>query len=152
MRSDEAGGIDDPHPPLRERKKKLVATKSLAALHAHGCLIRRRRRRRRTLRRIWARIRGPSFVHHHPSLALTRGRCRRILRAMGNPFVHLDLATDDPAAAKKFYKTVFDWKFNDFPEMKWTGIDVGQGVGGGIAGKTMPTQPTAWSAYVDVTD
>jgi uncharacterized protein len=71
---------------------------------------------------------------------------------MGNPFVHLDLSTDDPAAAKKFYKSVFDWKFKDFPEMKWTGIDVGKGVGGGIGGKNMPTQPTAWTAYVDVTD
>ena len=71
---------------------------------------------------------------------------------MANPFVHLDLSTDDPAAAKKFYKSVFDWKFKDFPEMKWTGIDVGQGVGGGIGGKEMPGQPTAWTAYVDVTD
>ncbi len=71
---------------------------------------------------------------------------------MGNPFVHLDLSTDDPAAAKKFYKSVFDWKFRDFPDMNWSGIDVGQGVGGGLGGKQMPTQPTAWTAYVDVTD
>ena len=71
---------------------------------------------------------------------------------MANPFVHLDLSTNDVAAAKKFYKSVFDWKFKDFPEMKWTGIDVGKGVGGGIGGKNMPTQPTAWTAYVDVTD
>jgi predicted enzyme related to lactoylglutathione lyase len=71
---------------------------------------------------------------------------------MGNPFVHLDLATDDVTAAKKFYKSVFDWKFTDFPQMKWTGIDVGAGVGGGMGSKQMPTQPTAWTAYVDVTD
>jgi len=71
---------------------------------------------------------------------------------MANPFVHLDLTTDDVAAAKKFYKSVFDWKFTDFPQMKWTGIDVGKGVGGGMGGKQMPTQPTAWTPYVDVTD
>ncbi|MBX3188908.1 MAG: VOC family protein [Labilithrix sp.] len=71
---------------------------------------------------------------------------------MGNPFVHLDLSTDDPAAAKKFYKSVFDWKFRDFPAMQWTGIDVGKGVGGGLGGKQMPSQPTAWTAYVDVAD
>jgi uncharacterized protein len=71
---------------------------------------------------------------------------------MGNPFVHLDLSTDDPGAAKKFYKSVFDWSFKDFPQMQWSGIDVGKGVGGGIGKKQMPTQPTAWTAYVDVAD
>jgi predicted enzyme related to lactoylglutathione lyase len=71
---------------------------------------------------------------------------------MGNPFVHLDLTTDDVTAAKKFYKSVFDWQFRDFPQMKWTGIDVGQGVGGGMGAKQSPNQPTAWTAYVDVAD
>lgn len=71
---------------------------------------------------------------------------------MGNPFVHLDLAADDIGAAKKFYKRVFDWKFKDMPDMNWTGIDVGKGVGGGIGVKQMPNQPTSWTAYVDVAD
>lgn len=71
---------------------------------------------------------------------------------MGNPFVHLDLTTSDPAAAKKFYKSVFDWKFLEFPAMGWTGIDVGTGVGGGIGGKQDPSTPTAWTAYVGVDD
>lgn len=71
---------------------------------------------------------------------------------MGNPFVHLDLTCDNPAAAKKFYKSVFDWKFIEFPDMQWTGIDVGEGVGGGLGGKQMPEQPTAWTAYVGVDD
>lgn len=71
---------------------------------------------------------------------------------MGNPFVHLDLTTDDVSAAKKFYKSVFDWQFRDFPQMQWTGIDVGKGVGGGMGGKQSPNQPTTWTAYVDVTD
>lgn len=71
---------------------------------------------------------------------------------MGNPFVHLDLSTTDPAAAKKFYGAVFDWKFNDFPQMNWTGIDVGQGVGGGLGPKQDPQQPTSWTAYVAVDD
>ena len=71
---------------------------------------------------------------------------------MGNPFVHLDLSTDDVGAAKKFYKSIFKWKLKDFPGMNWTGIDVGKGVGGGMAGKNMPNQPTAWTAYVEVSD
>ena len=75
-----------------------------------------------------------------------------LLPRMGNPFVHLDLSTDDVGAAKKFYKSVFDWSFQDFPQMQWSGINVGKGVGGGIGKKQMPTQPTAWTAYVDVSD
>ena len=71
---------------------------------------------------------------------------------MGNPFVHLDLACDDPAAAKKFYKSIFDWKFKEMPSMNWTGIDVGKGVGGGLGQKQMAQQPTAWTAYVEVAD
>jgi predicted enzyme related to lactoylglutathione lyase len=71
---------------------------------------------------------------------------------MGNPFVHLDLSTTDPAAAKKFYGAVFDWKFQDFPQMNWTGIDVGAGVGGGLGPKQDPQQPTSWTAYVSVDD
>jgi uncharacterized protein len=71
---------------------------------------------------------------------------------MGNPFVHLDLACDDVAAAKAFYKSVFDWKFQDFPAMNWAGIDVGQGVGGGMAVKQDPSHPTTWTAYVGVDD
>jgi predicted enzyme related to lactoylglutathione lyase len=83
---------------------------------------------------------------------LTSATHRSILAGMGNPFVHLDLTTDNPSAAKKFYKKVFDWKFKEFPAMKWTGIDVGKGVGGGIGPKQMPGAPTAWTAYVDVAD
>ncbi len=71
---------------------------------------------------------------------------------MGNPFCHIDLTTGDPAAAKKFYKRLFDWKLTDYPEMHWTGIDVGEGVGGGMGGKQSPEQPTAWTPYVAVSD
>jgi predicted enzyme related to lactoylglutathione lyase len=71
---------------------------------------------------------------------------------MGNPFVHLDLSTSDPVAAKRFYGAVFDWKFQDFPQMNWTGIDVGKGVGGGLGPKQDPQQPTSWTAYVSVDD
>lgn len=69
---------------------------------------------------------------------------------MGNPFVHLELATSDVAAAQKFYKKVFDWKFVHNKEMNWTGIQVGEGVGGGMGPINMPGQPVAWTAYVDV--
>jgi predicted enzyme related to lactoylglutathione lyase len=72
---------------------------------------------------------------------------------MGNPFIHVELATDDVGAAKKFYKTLFDWKLSDTPEMGgYTMLDVGKGVGGGMMKKAMAEQPTAWLPYVTVAD
>lgn len=69
---------------------------------------------------------------------------------MGNPFCHVELNTDDVAAAKAFYKKVFDWKLKDMPAMGYTMIDVGTGVGGGLTKKPMPEAPTQWLSYVEV--
>ena len=72
---------------------------------------------------------------------------------MGNPFVHMELSTDDVAAAKKFYKKVFDWKLNELgPEMgNYTMIDTGsRTVGGGLTAKMMPQQATGWLVYAEV--
>ncbi|MBL0217443.1 MAG: VOC family protein [Myxococcales bacterium] len=72
---------------------------------------------------------------------------------MGNAFVHTELSVDDVAAAKKFYKGLFDWKLDDLgPEMgNYVMIDLGSKTsGGGITGKMSPTQPTAWLSYVEV--
>jgi predicted enzyme related to lactoylglutathione lyase len=71
---------------------------------------------------------------------------------MPNPFVHVELNTDDVAKAKKFYKSVFDWKLQDVPAMGYTMIDVGKHVGGGMQKKRMPEAPNAWLAYVEVAD
>jgi predicted enzyme related to lactoylglutathione lyase len=71
---------------------------------------------------------------------------------MGNSFVHVELATDDVATAKKFYKNLFDWKLEDMPQMGYTMLDVGKGTGGGMMKKPMPEAPTAWTPYVAVTD
>ena len=67
---------------------------------------------------------------------------------MGNPFAHVELATDNVGAAKKFYKAVFDWKIVEMPEMQYAMIEVGKGTGGGMTAKQMPQQPTAWTPYV----
>jgi len=70
---------------------------------------------------------------------------------MGNPFVHIELSTDDVGAAKKFYKKLFDWKITDMPAMHYTLIDFGSKTsGGGMMQKMMPNQPTAWLPYVEV--
>jgi predicted enzyme related to lactoylglutathione lyase len=73
---------------------------------------------------------------------------------MGNPFVHIELNTDDVAKAKKFYKGLFDWKLADMkmgPGMVYTTIDAGKGkTGGGMQKKPMPEAPNHWLSYVEV--
>ena len=71
---------------------------------------------------------------------------------MPNPFAHVELSTDDVKKAKKFYSAVFAWKLNDMPGMSYTMIDVSGGAGGGMQGKQMPDQPTAWLPYVEIVD
>ncbi len=71
---------------------------------------------------------------------------------MPNPFAHIELNTDDVAKAKKFYKSLFDWKLAPMgPD--YTMIDVGKGgTGGGMQKKPMPKAPTLWLPYVMVDD
>ena len=45
---------------------------------------------------------------------------------MANPFVHNELRTQEPERAKKFYKGLFDWEFEDVPDMDYTIINVGE--------------------------
>ena len=74
---------------------------------------------------------------------------------MGNPFVHVELATTDVAKAKSFYGSLFDWKLNDMPMEgghSYTLIEVGDGTGGGIMQHPMPGAPSGWLAYVGVED
>lgn len=73
---------------------------------------------------------------------------------MANPFVHVELATTDVAKAKEFYASLFDWKLQDHPMAggTYTGIDVGEGTGGGMMKNPMPGAPSMWMAYVDVED
>ena len=70
---------------------------------------------------------------------------------MANHFVHCELATSDTKKARQFYGKVFDWKFEDMPQFKYTGIDTGvMGSGGGIYSKHDVKAPTAWMPYVSV--
>jgi len=71
---------------------------------------------------------------------------------MPNPFVHIELNTDDVAKAKKFYKSIFKWNLTDIPAMGYTMLDVGKGTGGGMQKKPMPDAPNHWLAYVEVDD
>ena len=71
---------------------------------------------------------------------------------MANPFVHIELHTQDPEAAKKFYKGLFDWTLEDMQEMNYTIIKVGEGTAGGIMKNPMPDALPQWIPYVLVDD
>ena len=75
---------------------------------------------------------------------------------MANPFAHIELTTSNLAAAKKFYKKLFDWKLPDMPMGEGAGVYTmiapGKGPGGGMQAQPMPEAPVAWLPYVEVDD
>ena len=75
---------------------------------------------------------------------------------MPNPFVHVELRTNDLAKAREFYAKLFDWKLEDAPMPggggTYTMIQVGQGTGGGMMTNMVPGAPSHWQAYVGVDD
>ena len=73
---------------------------------------------------------------------------------MGNPFVHVELNTTDLKKAETFYSHLFEWKLESMPmgEDSYTVINVGEGTGGGMMKHPVPGTPSAWLAYVQVTD
>jgi uncharacterized protein len=74
---------------------------------------------------------------------------------MANPFVHIELNTQDVAKAKSFYQSMFAWKLNDVDMgggMTYTLIDVGEGTGGGMMKHPMADAQSMWLPYVLVDD
>jgi hypothetical protein len=71
---------------------------------------------------------------------------------MANPFVHIELQTQDVEKSKKFYAGMFDWKLEEFPDMGYTMINVGEGTGGGMMKKPAPDMPDNWLPYILVDD
>ncbi len=71
---------------------------------------------------------------------------------MANPFVHVELQTQDVKKAKKFYAGLFDWKLEDMPGMDYTMVDVGEGTGGGMMKNPVPGAPDSWLPYILVDD
>jgi predicted enzyme related to lactoylglutathione lyase len=62
------------------------------------------------------------------------------------------LQTKDIDKSKKFYAGLFDWKFEEFPEMDYTIINVGEGTGGGMMKNPLPNGPDNWLPYILVDD
>lgn len=73
---------------------------------------------------------------------------------MANPFVHVELNTQDLAKAKSFYQSMFAWTLNDVDMggMTYTLINVGEGTGGGMMQHPMAGAPSMWLPYVLVDD
>ena len=71
---------------------------------------------------------------------------------MANPFVHVELHTKDVDKSKKFYAAMFDWKMEEYPDMEYTIINVGEGTGGGMMKNPMPENQDNWLPYILVDD
>jgi predicted enzyme related to lactoylglutathione lyase len=76
--------------------------------------------------------------------------------AMANPFVHVELNSNDVGKAKSFYQKLFDWELEDVPTPtpggEYTMIKVGTGTGGGMMKNPIPGASSFWLAYVQVDD
>jgi predicted enzyme related to lactoylglutathione lyase len=64
---------------------------------------------------------------------------------MGNPVVHWELVSKNPAKLAAFYESIFAWKIEHHPELNYHIADTGGegGIGGGIV---KPDRPEPWPA------
>ena len=74
---------------------------------------------------------------------------------MGNPVVHWEFLSQDPAKVAAFYERVFAWKVQHRPELNYRLVDTG-GEGGINGGIIKPERPEPWpgntTVYIDVDD
>ena len=74
---------------------------------------------------------------------------------MGQPVVHWELMSKDPAKIAGFYEKIFDWKIKHLPEMNYRVVETESqgGINGGIL---KPDRPEPWPGntmfYIAVDD
>ena len=73
---------------------------------------------------------------------------------MGNPVVHWELWSKDPAKVSEFYTNVFGWTIRHIPEMDYRLAEAGGpgGIGGGIMKPQEGPWPGNMAFYIDVDD
>jgi predicted enzyme related to lactoylglutathione lyase len=73
---------------------------------------------------------------------------------MPNPFRYAELHTQDPTAAKAFYRQLFDWKMKDHenPKGTYTEIDPGEGFPAGLLQVGASAGQSHWLPYIRVAD
>ncbi len=62
-------------------------------------------------------------------------------------FVHIELASTDPAKTRRFFEEVFDWEFQSIPEMNYHTYEAPSGPGGGLM-TPMENQPPGILNYL----
>ena len=74
---------------------------------------------------------------------------------MGNPVVHWELLSKDPAKVSAFYEKLFGWKIQHRPELNYRIVETG-GQGGINGGITRPEHDGDWpgnmTVYIAVDD
>jgi predicted enzyme related to lactoylglutathione lyase len=72
---------------------------------------------------------------------------------LANPFVHIELDTNDLPRARAFYSKLFAWKLDtDSGNPDYTMLDTGEGARGGMMKHPHPGAPSMWLPYVGVAD
>jgi len=72
---------------------------------------------------------------------------------MAKPVVHFEIAVKDEVKAAEFYRTMFEWEIDPFPEMKAFGIkSAGEKAIGGDISRNDSTFPSHCAIYVQVED
>ncbi len=69
---------------------------------------------------------------------------------MGDPIVHVEFSSRNPAQAKTFYENLFGWKFQFDPKMNYYMFNPGTGPGGGLLQNDQ--MPPGVQVYVGVAD
>jgi predicted enzyme related to lactoylglutathione lyase len=73
---------------------------------------------------------------------------------MGQPVVHWEFWSDDPARTSDFYQKVFGWQIRAIPEMNYRLVETGgkEGINGGIMKPQAGPWPGKMTFYIDVDD
>jgi uncharacterized protein len=73
---------------------------------------------------------------------------------MGQPVVHWELWSEDPARIGDFYQEVFGWNIRTIPELNYRLVETGGegGINGGIMKPQRGPWPGKLAFYIDVDD
>lgn len=73
---------------------------------------------------------------------------------MSNPFAYAQLHTQNPNAAKDFYRRLLDWKMTDVatPLGAYTDIEIGEGIAAGLVRSANDNVSSHWLPYIRVAD
>jgi len=73
---------------------------------------------------------------------------------MGQPVVHFEFWSEDPAKISGFYEKTFGWQIREVPQMSYRVVETGGkgGINGGIMKPRKGPWPANLSFYIDVDD